>query len=63
MSPLDQKKMKLELHRVESARMDLEIRIEEMKQEITRLEGHVAIQEDKELELKTKLDEKDQGNQ
>ncbi len=47
--------MELELMRVSSARMDLEIKIEEMKLEIVRLTGHIDIQIKKELELKEKL--------
>lgn len=58
MTSLDKKKTELELMRVSSARMDLEIRIEEMKQEIERLEGHITTQFEKELELKTRLSEK-----
>lgn len=57
MNELDKRKIKLELIRVQAARMDMEIRIDEMKEEIKRVEGHVAIQEAKEKELKERLGE------
>lgn len=47
--------MELELHRVQAAKMDLDIRIEEMKEEMKRLSDHILIQEAKEQELKLKL--------
>lgn len=55
MTSIEKKKLELELHRVQAARMDLDIRIEEMKEEIKRLAEHIIIQESKELELKDKL--------
>lgn len=55
MTALEKKKIELELMRVTAARCDLEIRCEEMKQEIERLEGHIATQLKKEEELKEKL--------
>jgi hypothetical protein len=57
MTDLEKKKMNLELMRVSSARMDLEIKIEEMKNEIERLSIFIKIQETKEIELKLKLEE------
>lgn len=55
MTNIEKRKMELELIRVTAAKMSMEIQIEEMKLEIERLEGHVAVQIDKENELKTKL--------
>lgn len=55
MSIIENKKMQLELIRVQAAKMDMEIRIEEAKEEIKRLEGFVLIQEDKEKEIIEKL--------
>lgn len=55
MTPIEKRKMQLELHRVQAARMDLEIRIEEMKEEMKRLAEHIIIQETKEQELTEKL--------
>lgn len=57
MTAIEKKKAELELMRVQAARMDLEIRIEEMKEEIKRLAEHIAIQEKREQELKEKLKE------
>lgn len=55
MLPLEKRKMHLELVRVQAARMDLEIRIEEMREEIKKLENHISIQQNKETELTEKL--------
>lgn len=55
MTNLERKKIELELQRVKTARMDLEFKIEEMKEEIIRLSGHVEIQNKKEQELSNKL--------
>lgn len=55
MSLIENKKMQLELIRVQAAKMDMEIRIEEAKEEIKRLESFVLIQEDKEKEIIQKL--------
>lgn len=52
---LELKKTQLELMRVTTARMDLELRIEERKEEIQRLEEHIKIQINKELELTEKI--------
>lgn len=41
--------------RVTAARTELEIKIEEMKEEIIRLSGHIEVQSKKEDELKEKL--------
>lgn len=57
MSELEKRKIRLELLRVQAGRMDMEIRIDEMQEEIKRVEGHIQIQLAKELELKEKLGE------
>lgn len=54
---LEMKKIQLELMRVKTARMELEYKIEERKDEIRRLGDHVVIQIDKEIELENKLKE------
>lgn len=54
---MELKKAKLELMRVTTARMDLELRIDERLEEIERLRGHVQVQLDKELELTNKVKE------
>lgn len=57
MSPLDLKRMKLELLKVAAARAELEFRICEREDEIERIRAHVAVQVDKETELQQKIDE------
>lgn len=52
---LEMKKTQVELMRVTTARMELEYKIEERKEEIKRMEDHIQIQIDKEAELKQKL--------
>lgn len=58
MLPMDKKKMEIELMRVTAARMDMEIKIEEIQEEIKRLAGFIEIQVKKENELKRKLEGK-----
>jgi len=55
MTPLEIKKLKAEKARVVSARMDLEIRIDEHKENIERLETSIAIQTAKEQELEDQI--------
>jgi len=55
MTPLELKRMKLELIKVAAARHELEFRIEERLEEINRIKEHVKIQEAKEAELKEKI--------
>jgi hypothetical protein len=55
MTPLELKRMKLELIKVAAARHELEFRIEERLDEINRLKDHVKVQEAKEAELKEKI--------
>jgi hypothetical protein len=56
MSPLELKRMKLELVKVSAARHDIEFRIEERLDEIERLKEHIKVQVAKEAELKDKID-------
>lgn len=55
MTNLERKKVELEYQRVKTARMDLEFKIEERKEEIDRLLKHVEIQKAKEAELEQEL--------
>ena len=55
MESIDKRRLMLQLRQVESARMELEIRIDEMLAEIERIRGHIAVQEAKETELKAKI--------
>lgn len=52
---LDIKRKKLELMRVETARHELEFKIEERLEEVERLREHIKTQKNKEEELKTEL--------
>lgn len=54
---LEKKRIELELMRVKTARMDLEFKIEERLEDIERMQGHIKVQENKELELSDKLKE------
>ena len=57
MTPLELKKMKVELLRVSAAKAELELRIDERMDEISRIEEAVKAQEAKEQELQTKIAE------
>lgn len=54
---LEYKKLQVELMRVQTARMELEYKIEERKEEIKRMEEHILIQVEKEKDLNNKLAE------
>ncbi len=54
---LEKKKTQVELMRVTTARMELEYKIEERKEDIKRMEDHITIQIQKENELKQKMKE------
>ena len=43
--------------RVQTARMELEYKIEERQEEIKRMQEHIAIQIEKEKELQAKLED------
>jgi len=49
------KKMELEQLRVRTARAELEFKILERQEDIKRLEEHVKVQLDRELEIENKL--------
>lgn len=55
MGPLEIKKLQVELMRVQTARMELEYKIEEKQEEIKRMHEHILIQIEKEKELNSKL--------
>lgn len=57
MSPLELKKLQVELLRVGAAKAEMELRIHERQEEIERLLEHIKTQEAKEAELKAKLAE------
>lgn len=58
MKELDKKKMKLELMRVTTARAELDYKVEERLDEISRLKDQIRIQDDKIAELEKLLHEK-----
>ena len=55
MSPIEIKKLKVELMQVQAARASLELRIDERKEEIERIEANILIQIAKEEELSQKI--------
>lgn len=57
MTPLELKKIKLELIKVNAAKAELEFRIDERLEEIERIKSHIQVQEDKEAELQAKIAE------
>ena len=62
MTPLELKRMKLELIKVAAARHELEFRIEERLEEISRIKEHVKVQEAKEAELMEKIAAESSGS-
>ena len=57
MSPLDLKRMKLDLIKVGAAKAELQFKIDERLEDIKRIEDNIKIQEDKEQELRDKIAE------
>jgi len=53
---LDMKRKQLELRRVETARMDLELKIAERQDEIARLSSLVLVQQETEDRLKKEIE-------
>ena len=54
---LQRKKAQAELARVVAARMEMEVKVEELTEALTRLQRDIDIQKSKEQELGLKLDE------
>lgn len=55
MTPLERKKIEVELLRVNAAKEEMNLKVLEFQEQILKYEGFIAIQESKELELKEKL--------
>lgn len=55
MTPLEKKKIEVELLRVNAAKEEMNLRILESQDQISRLEDQIKIQEAREIELKQKL--------
>ena len=56
MSPLELKKLRVELLNVQAAKASLELRVEERLEEIERIKEHIEISKNKEKELITKIE-------
>jgi hypothetical protein len=56
-TPIEIKRAQAELARVSSAKLDLELKIEERMEEIKRIEDHIKVQEAKELELLQRIED------
>lgn len=57
MSPIELKRMQLELIKVAASRAEMEFRIEERLEDIARIKDNIKIQLDKEAELRAKIEE------
>lgn len=55
MTPIELKRVKVELSRVQSARLEQELRIDEANENIERLKQNILIQQAKEAELEEKI--------
>lgn len=55
MTPIELKRLKVELARVQSARMEQELRIDEHMENIERLQLAILVQQAKEAELAEKI--------
>lgn len=55
MTPIELKRLKVELARVQSARMEQELRIDEHNENIERLQQAILVQQAKEAELAEKI--------
>lgn len=57
LSAIELKKVRVELIRVQAAKMELELRVDERMEEISRLKENIDIQTKKEEELSAKIAE------
>ena len=62
MSPLDLKRIKLELIKVAAGRAEMEFRIDERMEDINRIKDNINVQLAKEAELKAKIDEAEKAS-
>jgi hypothetical protein len=60
---LELKRKKLELLQVDTARHELEFKIEEKMDEIKRIENHIKIQKERELSLASEIHELEKKGQ
>lgn len=54
---IEKKKKELELLRVQAAKFEMELKIEERKEEISRLEANIKIQQEAEIRIQKELNE------
>lgn len=57
MTSLEIKRTKLELVKVAAARAEMEFKIEERLEDISRIKEHIKVQLDKEAELRARIEE------
>lgn len=57
MTPLELKRMKLDLIKVAAARAEMEFKVEERLEDIQRIKDNIKVQLDKEAELQAKISE------
>lgn len=55
MTDLDRKKLEVQLKRIEATIAELELKVEERKEDINRIEEHIALQYKQQNEIKAKL--------
>lgn len=58
MSPLDKKKLEVELSQVKAGRESMELKIMEREDEIERIKGQIQVQDTRIQEIEAKLEEK-----
>jgi hypothetical protein len=62
MSPVDLKRLKVQLLQVSAAKADLELKIEERLEDIERIKNAIKTQTDKEAELQQKISDAEKAN-
>ena len=55
MEAIDKKKLEVQLKRIDATIAELELKIDERKEDIKRIEDHIVLQKQLELEIKEKL--------
>lgn len=55
MDTLERKKLEVQLKRIDATIAELELKVDERKEDIKRIEDHIQLQKDLENEIKEKL--------
>jgi len=55
MNDLEKKKLEVQLKRIDATIAELELKIDERKEDIKRIEEHIVLQKEQEKEVKQKL--------